>query len=325
MPQNINFNELKYASREDLFNSYRSRGRDYPVLPQDCQTEDIQNSMDASHTGDPLRHRAGFLYDENESLPVIPHWLGVELEVEPSPLGIKTPGFFYKVASTVNKHTIIKPDGSLGAGGFEICSVPATLKKHYELWESFFEKASPLLHSWGTGRCGMHVHLNKAFYADSAMGKALVFINSTENRPFIELVAGRSSNSYMKLYPKKIVDYRTGNSTGHYDALSISRHQTLELRIFRGNVRKAGFFKNLEFADAMGHFVHDTSLKALTSKDFLAWLAQDNIRSRYPYLIGWALTQKLFEPKKGDKIPLKVKKFSAPQTVKAEFLETVAA
>lgn len=67
----------------------------------------------------------------------------------------------------------------------------------------------------------------------------------------------------------------------HHSATPISnknKGKTIEVRIFKGNVSKFGFFKVLEFVDASAHFVKDTSITKLNFKDFLQWFDGSSVK-----------------------------------------------
>lgn len=244
-----------------------------------------------SYSSNVLDYLDGFRSAEGEKLPPEPLWLGVELEVEARE---GAPADFVRTTfETVRNFAILKFDGTLGGYGFEIVSVPGTLGWHRNAWEPFFERAAPHLRSWATGRCGMHVHINRHALSNLALGKLMVFINSPENLPLIEKVAGRGSTQYSRLASKKVTDVhllRRHALGGHYDAISLSERNggaTIELRIFRGNVARHGFYRNLEFTAAACEFATATGAGRTGIADFCGWFSQPSVRSQYPFLTRW--------------------------------------
>lgn len=266
-----------------------------------------------NYTANVIRARPGHGFrcapGEAKTLPVRPLWMGVELEVEPK-IDQKTGTFAERYYAELTwesiKHfAVMKSDGSLRNGGFEIVTVPATLAAHRLMWKPFFAGPARNLHSWTTGRAGIHVHIARNSLTQTELGKLLVFINDPENLPFIELVAGRGSVTYSRMEKKNVSDVRRlDTNSQHYDALGISantRGQTVELRIFKGNVSEGGFFKNIDFTHAAVSFCKVAGIKQLNGLSFYQWLCKPENRSTYPYLIQWAIRKKILNlPKRGD-------------------------
>lgn len=224
-------------------------------------------------------------------------WLGVELEVEPKTGVNSSINAGLRAGYTMKDKAIIKADGSLGPGGFEIVSIPGTLEWHREAWTDFFIHAAPFLRSWDTGRCGLHVHISCRALSKLTLGKMLLFVNADGNRSFIEKVAGRNSSQWSTFQPKKIGDGKVKISS-HHEALSFSQRnhgETIELRIARGNVAKNGFYRILEFAAMLPDFckqagadARSANVKNLTSENFIKWFSHQSNYSRYPEFAKWA-------------------------------------
>lgn len=260
---------------------------DAPNMPS-CIPRSSKNLIRA-YSANVLDHvKRSFCYTPDEKLPLNPLWLGVELEVE----GRERQKDYVRIThDAVNSFAIMKHDGSIANSGFEIVTVPATLAYHRKVWTPFFKDAAPMLCSWNTEeRCGMHVHLSRAAISDLTLGHMLVFVNERKNEEFVTRVAGRSSTGYANREPKKVTDVKRAREI-HGDALAFtSRNQgkTCELRIFRGNVSKGGFMKNLDFAASLVDFCKVAGTRQLTSAHFLIWLNQPENRRAYPYLTKWA-------------------------------------
>jgi hypothetical protein len=231
-------------------------------------------------------------------------YLGVELEVEADSSFRKAALFAKKVLAG---YAILKSDGSLDDElGFEIVSVPATKDVHVpsrrnqyqSFWNTFFDGASDLMNSWyGTDhRCGMHVHLSRRAISHFTLGRMLVFVNERKNLDFICQVAGRAPNKYHDYYPKKILPRGTQygwNGGGRYEAINLTNLHTYELRIFRGNLSKPGFMKNIEFSHALVMFCREASMRQLESKHFIQWMGEPVQRAEYPFLTAWMVRQKM--------------------------------
>lgn len=204
---------------------------------------------------------------------------------------------------TTNKarnFVICKTDGSLnGYRGIEIVTAPATLKFHKQRWKKFFEYktgACNLVHSFDNtgGRCGMHVHISRDAFTPLSLGIFMKLINDKDNLGFITKVAGRSKSHYTKFIEKKITDGLTkANSGDKYEAVNLRHPKSLEVRIFKGNARKEGFFKNIEFVHAAWQFSGQTGASKYSYNDFLSWIKGHLYE--YPYLTAWLIMNSYLE------------------------------
>lgn len=256
-----------------------------------------------NYSEDPMRHVPGFRLGPKEVRPVTrrPFFLGVELEV-----GVKKASenpevirrSVEKVSADIGDFAVIKHDGSVSGCGYEIVSVPGTLAFHHHAWEKFFNGSAKLLEAWSVRACslGLHVHIDRKALGTLGSGKLMVFLHSPENRKFVTEIAGRSRTEYAHYWGTTKADAGVGPTRGHYDAAGPSRnHKTIEVRIFRANVAKRGFFRSLEFIDALCHFVQWASLKELTVDHFLRWMQDPEVRSRYPNFEAWLIGKKMIE------------------------------
>jgi len=200
-------------------------------------------------------------------------------------------------------YVIIKRDGSLrGYNPFEIVTVPATLGYHQDRWESFLnnKELKKYLTSFASGNCGMHIHINRESFTGLHLAKFMRFINCRDNFEFITSVAQRSHNRYAEFLSETrsggFARYfrgnpdRRGSSEEKYMAVNTKPTATVEVRIFRGNLAKIGFLKNLEFVHAAWVFTKDTPLTALTFKEFMFWLFNPSNNTKdYKSLKMWLL------------------------------------
>ena len=224
-------------------------------------------------------------------------FMGVELEVEMSHSATMTKEQAAGHTMLMMKgDAIVKRDGSLD-NGFEITTVPASLGYHYTIWEDLC--CSPLrkeLVSYLRSTCGLHVHVSKNCFTDLTLGMFCTFINSTENRDFINKISRRKPNDYCERTPTKVKygRYRDGLLTEHggsqedkYVATNLYHEDTVEIRMFKGTLAYSGIMKCLEFCHALHRFVtFHTSYTKLSHVDFLKWAADKKtaFRTTYPYL-----------------------------------------
>jgi hypothetical protein len=120
-------------------------------------------------------------------------YFGVELEVERIPAA--PPDLLLRVYGQLSENFVmVKHDGSLsnkGKGGFEIVSVPATLKYHKSgVWDGFYRNLGNFFVP-SPPTTGLHIHVGIDSVGKLTAGKMLLFINSAKNREFVERIAQR--------------------------------------------------------------------------------------------------------------------------------------
>ena len=231
-----------------------------------------------------------------------PLYMGLELEVETDDRA-DAAEYAY---SHLKDYFILKPDGSLN-NGFEIVSTPATLAawraKIAPDLNKFLDRAGQRgIKSFNTKTCGIHIHLDREAITPLTLGKMLVFLNAAPNRNFIETIAQREANSYCQPLEKpKPTNIKKRESdqislTSRYQALNLCNSHTVELRIFKGTLRKESVWKNLEFATALVRFCEQTSLENLAIKDFLNWIKTPATRIQYPHLYRFLVEKNYATP-----------------------------
>lgn len=239
-------------------------------------------------------------------------YFGLELEVIPRD-GVTQKDALYWLSSVLKNYALLKHDGSLANGGFEIVTAPATLDFHRKkLWNDLFDlklpvgkTAAQLVKSWSTTCCGLHIHFTRAACADMQLSKMLVFYHEPDNARFLGDIAGRlvgPRSAYCHQKQKKLRGKRS-SSTGkmvsttiddcqeHHEAITISqrnRGKTVEVRIFRGNVTMHGVMRALDFVAATIEWaaVAGSNVKSgnLHYTKFLEWFDESSNRSRFPDL-----------------------------------------
>jgi len=199
-------------------------------------------------------------------------WMGIELEFN-SITASDGPSHHSRVLKEFHKelksnqcYAIIKSDSTVSGG--EICTIPATLDQHREKMGRVAQFFNDNDHLFTTdedddgNRAGLHVHLDRAYLSLLDISKILVFVNNPRFRKQIVGVAGRDYQMYAKLSEKSFTDVRK-RCAGHYDAVNleaISKHGTIEIRIFQATSNYEELMMRLEFCHALVHFVKDASL-----------------------------------------------------------------
>jgi len=242
-------------------------------------------------------------------------YLGVELEVEVKD-DFQPEDKAGNVTNALGNFIITKHDGSLQRG-FEICSSPASLKFHKSNWNNFFqENILKGLRGYKSPRTGMHVHISRSCLSDLQIGKMLVFIHNPDNHKFITDIAQRESGEYNNFKTAhKYGDINRG--FGRHTALNLQNGNTVEIRIFKSNLKKEVFFKNLEFCDALVRFTWSGAYsikEAKTYQTFCEFIEKS--RATYPFLYNFLVYKKYLKQKF-------TKKEIAPAPIAKTIVETV--
>lgn len=211
--------------------------------------------------------------------------MGFELEVEAR--GISRFEGAQLAQDTLGKHAYMKSDASLN-DGFEIVTHPHTLDYYQEQfdWSVLSKLKRNGLRSWNTDTCGLHVHVSR-----EAFGGFVNFDTSPQdimhmqahqlrfmkliydNERQVSRIAGRASSGYAsfadkgKLVPK----VKHGHSMhGHCAAVNVENFSTIEIRVFKGSLRKERVLSALEFVTAGVEYTRD--LKVTGKNTALSWL-----------------------------------------------------
>ena len=215
---------------------------------------------------------------------------GVELEMEPTRRSGQS-DVATALGGRLNAKYILKEDGSLDSG-VELVTVPLTLDGHRTAfnWDATLRPVQTRAKSGkGTSNCGMHVHINKAALSAFTIGKMLVFLNSPRLEALITTIAQRASNGYCSRSKKTIKDGKW-NGDNRYDIANVGP-RTVELRLFKGNLRPERVLKNIEFCHAVVLYCRDASMQTLENPEiFSQWLRKR--RGEYPELVKFLATSK---------------------------------
>jgi hypothetical protein len=286
-----------------------SENQDTYISFEDYDEENYDNNQEESGVYD-YCHRV----EDDLGKLCLPHetksenntiYYGVELEVEKRkncPYDMP----YYITDNVLSGFAQCKSDGSLDHG-FEITTAPATFDYHKKHWERFFndDKCMTNLKGWNTDTAGLHIHISRRALRPTEIGKILVFINDDTNTPFIKAIAGRTSDQWAKRSNKKIQDcHRTSEK---YEAINMSHPHTIELRIFKSNISKHGFYRVLEFTDALVQFAKNyTGLLGLSLhyKTFLRFMDNEIIKSQYPNLTAWLIRKGYLKGRPSRKVSL---------------------
>ena len=261
----------------------------------DCsEDEDESSSVIHSYT----YHPSPYFFGKGQ------YYLGFELEVES-----RDNSRFYGAElaqKDLGAHAYMKDDGSLN-DGFEIVTHPHTLQAYQTdfNWEFIPRLKREGYRSWNTDTCGLHVHVSRTAFGtgESPWGhkdrETLILKRQAhelrfmkliyDNQRQVERIAGRSSNHYATFGDKgKLIEkVKYGSqSNGRYSAINTENDMTLEVRVFKGSLRKERVLSALEFVTASVEYTRD--LKVTSKNQALSWLrftayVSDNMET-YPNL-----------------------------------------
>ena len=208
------------------------------------------------------------------------------------------------------RYAMFKRDGSLDdAKGFEIVTAARRLADHIEAFKAW--EPYDGLQSWNAECCGMHVHIDSRAFTALSLGKFLQFFNDERNAKFIRSIAGRhpDMDSQAQSYAARVEcdspnparikkgagknRYRIVNLTNltydeqrrllvDADRSSKGSYSTVELRIFRGTLKKDRLLAQIEFAHATVLFCRVAGMHQLNGRGFLAWLG--SVAGQYKHL-----------------------------------------
>lgn len=176
---------------------------------------------------------------------------GLEIEVEDTDgYGIEDGAEL--VIETLGDRVYIKHDGSLD-NGFEIVTEPHSLDQLENLnWDFLRTLRSRGYRSWDTETCGIHVHVSRTAFRNAGKHneahelrfQKLIYDNASQ----VRTIAGRTSN-YAQFADKGhlVAKVKHGQSADRYEAINSQNTHTLEVRVFRGSLKKTRILSAVEF------------------------------------------------------------------------------
>jgi hypothetical protein len=208
----------------------------------------------------------------------------------------------------LGSHAYMKDDGSLN-DGFEVVTHPHTLEQYQTNfnWDFIARLKDDGFRSWNTDTCGLHVHVSRTAFGEGEIdwnspikerdrlilrkqAHELRFMKLIyDNQRQVERIAGRSNNHFATFSDKgRLMDkvkFGTQNNV-RYSAINTDNDATLEVRVFKGSLRKERVLSALEFVAASVEYTRD--LKVTSQNQALSWLrftayVSDNIET-YPSL-----------------------------------------
>lgn len=194
--------------------------------------------------------------------------------------------------NTLGGHAYLKEDGSL-TDGFEIVTHPHTLEKYHNEfnWGVLDKLKDEGFRSWNTGTCGLHVHISRTAFGEGdpwdrnnrPMRSQLLLKRQShelrfmkliyDNQRQVERISGRSSQRYASFQDKGnlVQKVKYGNQgNGRFSAINTENDATIEVRVFRGSLRKERVLSAIEFVHASVEYTR--SIKVTSKNHALSWL-----------------------------------------------------
>lgn len=208
------------------------------------------------------------------------YYFGFELEVEDAnEVGVDDGA--QRVIDELGDRVYCKHDGSLN-DGFEIVSHPHSFDELENLnWDWLTSLRRLGFRSWDTTTCGLHVHISRtAFWKNGKRneGHELRFQKLIyDNSRMVEAIAGRSS-SYARFKDKGylVPKIKHGHQADRYEAVNSYNDATLEVRVFRGSLKKQRILSAIEFLHAATEYTRDMRInpkdKQLSWFRFMAYV-----------------------------------------------------
>lgn len=197
---------------------------------------------------------------------------------------------------------ILKSDGSLADGrGVELVTLPYPLAYHQSagFWQDLLDSRlqAAAMSGAGTTNCGIHVHISRAALSPLTIGKMVVFLNNPDNSAFVTTIAQRRSGGYCQRdEKKKVTSAMPGREAynSRYDIINVTGGATVEIRMFRGNLRPERVLKNVEFCHALVRWCESSGItESQRWGAFCHWVGKQ--RKTYPNLVAF-LTEQTYLP-----------------------------
>ena len=200
------------------------------------------------------------------------------------------------------ENIICKRDGSLDElKGFEMSTTPCSFDYHKEIfWNDFFElKPAQYCKAYEGYNCGIHWHFNRNAFTENQLRRLNCFYNHPKNKNLIVDIAGRNENNYCKFVPSITFDdpITTRGDDYKYRVINFNNVNTIEVRIFRSNLKQISFFRYLEFVHTVNQWIRSTDQNNsdnITWEYYFDWLLK-NIDKKFSNLFLFLDDKKHFD------------------------------
>jgi len=211
-------------------------------------------------------------------------YLGIELEVEPK---INYDTCAEATIDNLGDRAYCKSDSSVS--GYEIVTHPVTYEfaKSMSWRDTLKDMRKRGTTSYKSGRCGVHVHVNKLSLNKFQWASVIMFMDMYKRevkaisqrstatldrwsrirgvRHYFGTTSANKNNSLVDL-----IKYGRLHSSERYSAINTQNNRTVEFRLFRGTTKYESFIAYIEFVDCLTEFVKQYST-TLVLREYLAY------------------------------------------------------
>lgn len=237
-------------------------------------------------------------------------YLGLEIETEAVH---GSPHEIAEVWSEYSPFGYAKHDGSL-SDGVECVTHPYTYQalRHADLASTLGRMAKTGARAWGTGTCGLHIHVSRRTFAHrSHMWRFVRALDSFQSE--LIRLAGRNDSqwaswetdeglAYGKGRATKIVAGKASNGT-RYRAINMENRHTIELRFWRGSLAPHAVYGAAAITDALVQWTRDMPFRqvreGLYFTDFMSWVEENLSDTQYQDIYTLALKRNM--PRRADR------------------------
>jgi hypothetical protein len=311
-------NRCDYTYDTDRVSSYEVDGSDWWCEHCTSDNANYCENCDLYHTG---RECYRCEDNDNDSVGVIHNYsykpnpifngrssdnlfMGFELEIELNALDSRAlSSAVSEVEDLEHANTCyLKSDSSIRGTGFELVTHPHTLMAYEQatpLW-NYIERLRTEYQgrSWDTDSCGLHVHVSRQTFKSTAHLHRFLWLVYRNPKEMMKL-AGRRNSRYAQFsdvykqdewgIPRFTLRDKLNRTdyTERYSAVNTQNDYTIELRFFRGNMKREGIMSALELCHAGVEYTRnlnlsDVKLGALSWEWFNDWV--DTHNGIYPNL-----------------------------------------
>ena len=239
------------------------------------------------------RHERSNLDEYTEKNPL--HYLGkendymfygveIEVQVYEHQSRNRVVDMFRDCFNQEQTNIVCKRDGSLHPQkGFEMSSTNCSFDYHKNrFWNDFYElKPAQYCKAYEGKDCGIHIHFNRNAYTENNLRSLNCFYNNPKNRNLIVDIAGRDEHEdYCRFIPSIGFDdpINTNGSSYKYRVINFNNKDTVEVRIFRSNLKQLSFFRYLEFVHTVNLWIKETDptrYEKITWIEYFDWLLKN--------------------------------------------------
>lgn len=201
-------------------------------------------------------------------------------------------------------YVVAMRDGSLN-DGFEVIPAPADLYHHLNVfnWREGMATALRLgYRAHDPGTCGLHVHIDREFFSDTELSQDRIedmfWISLFNNLDWIKKFSRRKDYCYCRItddtgekldtVEKAEEKVKKISKFDRYQAINLSKSETIEIRIFRGTCNIETFYATLEMVDIWARLIKEArtiqKAMAITLDDFVKQAKKRNYKAFLNYL-----------------------------------------